>query len=151
MAHGFAVALEVSILAGTATGTQALAQDGPDRLGRRVARFGEVKFGAVARGQQDPAARAGRQHPLQGRRHLAGRDRKSTRLNSSHLVISYAVFCLKKKKNTQATAHTRRPRQTDMADPITPQSQAHSMRASAWHGDVLPPTDDIRPSPPDTI
>src|SRR5256885_12201209 len=31
----------------------------------------------------------------------AGRDRKSTRLNSSHLVISYAVFCLKKKKNHQ--------------------------------------------------
>src|SRR5256885_10899434 len=31
---------------------------------------------------------------------LGGRDRKSTRLNSSHLVISYAVFCLKKKKST---------------------------------------------------
>src|SRR5256885_6875146 len=31
---------------------------------------------------------------------LAREDRKSTRLNSSHLVISYAVFCLKKKKNT---------------------------------------------------
>src|SRR5688500_20352101 len=29
------------------------------------------------------------------------RDRKSTRLNSSHLVISYAVFCLKKKKTTR--------------------------------------------------
>src|SRR5688500_8639409 len=29
-----------------------------------------------------------------------GGDRKSTRLNSSHLVISYAVFCLKKKNNT---------------------------------------------------
>src|SRR2546426_7149245 len=28
-------------------------------------------------------------------------DRKSTRLNSSHLVISYAVFCLKKKKKTK--------------------------------------------------
>src|ERR1039457_2671429 len=28
-------------------------------------------------------------------------DRKSTRLNSSHLVISYAVFCLKKKKNKE--------------------------------------------------
>src|SRR5690349_23020670 len=28
-------------------------------------------------------------------------DRKSTRLNSSHVEISYAVFCLKKKKNTQ--------------------------------------------------
>src|SRR5256885_9073261 len=34
------------------------------------------------------ATYAGRLHP----------DRKSTRLNSSHLVISYAVFCLKKKK-----------------------------------------------------
>src|SRR2546426_6750321 len=32
-------------------------------------------------------------------------DRKSTRLNSSHLVISYAVFCLKKKKNTRAREH----------------------------------------------
>src|SRR5260221_7247293 len=31
----------------------------------------------------------------------AGEDRKSTRLNSSHTVISYAVFCLKKKKNKQ--------------------------------------------------
>src|SRR5688500_19422292 len=29
---------------------------------------------------------------------FVGEDRKSTRLNSSHLVISYAVFCLKKKK-----------------------------------------------------
>src|SRR2546426_6605496 len=30
-------------------------------------------------------------------------DRKSTRLNSSHLVISYAVFCLKKKKKQEGT------------------------------------------------
>src|SRR5437660_4359447 len=30
-------------------------------------------------------------------------DRKSTRLNSSHVAISYAVFCLKKKKNKQQT------------------------------------------------
>src|SRR5437667_7879863 len=29
-------------------------------------------------------------------------DRKSTRLNSSHITISYAVFCLKKKKNKQS-------------------------------------------------
>src|SRR5437870_10114762 len=37
-------------------------------------------------------------HPL-GRQHLVGgADRKSTRLNSSHVAISYAVFCLKKKK-----------------------------------------------------
>src|SRR5437868_8354019 len=33
-------------------------------------------------------------------RDLRPRDRKSTRLNSSHVSISYAVFCLKKKKNT---------------------------------------------------
>src|SRR5258708_14045485 len=32
-------------------------------------------------------------------------DRKSTRLNSSHQIISYAVFSLKKKKNSQHTAH----------------------------------------------
>src|SRR5260221_7376089 len=35
-----------------------------------------------------------------GRRSTLRRDRKSTRLNSSHTVISYAVFCLKKKKKT---------------------------------------------------
>src|SRR5256885_8919193 len=32
----------------------------------------------------------------------AGSDRKSTRLNSSHLVISYAVFCLKQKEQTNS-------------------------------------------------
>src|SRR2546426_4879246 len=32
-------------------------------------------------------------------------DRKSTRLNSSHLVISYAVFCLKKKKKKKQRSH----------------------------------------------
>src|SRR3712207_8193397 len=35
----------------------------------------------------------------------AARDRKSTRLNSSHANISYAVFCLKKKKNQLSTSH----------------------------------------------
>src|SRR2546426_2218423 len=35
---------------------------------------------------------------------VALRDRKSTRLNSSHLVISYAVFCFKKKKKKQKIA-----------------------------------------------
>src|SRR2546426_7590964 len=41
-----------------------------------------------------------RRHP-QVRQNLRSIDRKSTRLNSSHLVISYAVFCLKKKKKEQ--------------------------------------------------
>src|SRR5258708_25135122 len=35
---------------------------------------------------------------FENRRVIFGRDRKSTRLNSSHQIISYAVFCLKKKK-----------------------------------------------------
>src|SRR5436190_10261099 len=39
---------------------------------------------------------------LIGKKHAGGRDRKSTRLNSSHTVISYAVFCLKKKKQQTA-------------------------------------------------
>src|SRR2546430_7112544 len=40
-------------------------------------------------------------HPLVGVAHSQGSlDRKSTRLNSSHSQISYAVFCLKKKKQT---------------------------------------------------
>src|SRR5215216_7595445 len=36
-----------------------------------------------------------------GHRRGFGRDRKSTRLNSSHQIISYAVFCLKKKKQNR--------------------------------------------------
>src|SRR5262245_62791154 len=48
----------------------------------------------------------GRERRDRGRRDLPGpgqvtTDRKSTRLNSSHLGISYAVFCLKKKKTAE--------------------------------------------------
>src|SRR5437870_7491054 len=50
---------------------------------------------AVARGPR-VGARALRTHPKQA----AERDRKSTRLNSSHVANSYAVFCLKKKKES---------------------------------------------------
>src|SRR2546422_2809912 len=52
----------------------------------------------------DASGRKGRQQHRRGAaehpraRHRPGRDRKSTRLNSSHGYISYAVFCLKKKK-----------------------------------------------------
>src|SRR5260221_7970073 len=48
---------------------------------------------AVAASPPSSPALRGRWH-----RHRDRRDRKSTRLNSSHTVISYAVFCLKKKK-----------------------------------------------------
>src|SRR3712207_8020293 len=37
---------------------------------------------------------------------VVGVDRKSTRLNSSHANISYAVFCLKKKKNTHSLSYS---------------------------------------------
>src|SRR5688572_32195743 len=54
------------------------------RGGRGAARGGAARVGGPRRGED------GRQDP---------RDRKSTRLNSSHSQISYAVFCLKKKNN----------------------------------------------------
>src|SRR6266496_6176017 len=51
---------------------------------------------------------------------LAGaimRDRKSTRLNSSHVEISYAVFCLKKKKKKQ-TAESQKKKKKKKEKPI---------------------------------
>src|SRR3989442_3040325 len=48
------------------------------------------------------------------------RDRKSTRLNSSHVRISYAVFCLKKKKRRQyATGGNKLPRKRLRAAPTS--------------------------------
>src|SRR6266496_4973737 len=46
--------------------------------------------------------------------HLVGlhQDRKSTRLNSSHVEISYAVFCLKKKKKTKKIKYTKKKKTT---------------------------------------
>src|SRR3712207_7931855 len=54
------------------------------------------KAPARVAGPRDEAARAAAAAKPQ-RRATLGRDRKSTRLNSSHANISYAVFCLKKK------------------------------------------------------
>src|SRR3712207_7801124 len=75
----------------------------PDVDGRRGQRQGEVR-GGVADGDRDEAgAGDDRAAEDEGRARPAAvappaRDRKSTRLNSSHANISYAVFCLKKKK-----------------------------------------------------
>src|SRR5258708_20270623 len=52
--------------------------------------------------RRDPRGRAGRDENLAG----CDRDRKSTRLNSSHQIISYAVFCLKKKKKRETVYQT---------------------------------------------
>src|SRR5690349_23591030 len=54
-------------------------------------------------GHHTPGAHAGRNRRSGGHLPLRG-DRKSTRLNSSHVEISYAVFCLKKKKPTRRVA-----------------------------------------------
>src|SRR2546429_5478013 len=68
---------------------------------------------ADAREQDLARVAAGRQHARQ----LAARDRKSTRLNSSHGYISYAVFCLKKKKiSMQALNLFRQRRRTTNND-----------------------------------
>src|SRR5690606_40065734 len=72
----------------------------PDRAGRRMGR-GDVGVAFGAR-VAVPPGRGGRHDGAVGafgsaaHAHIAG-DRKSTRLNSSHVKISYAVFCLKKK------------------------------------------------------
>src|SRR5262245_62677665 len=79
---------------------------------RRAERGVEVAVGEIAGDLEQRAApppddrlavsldgdRLGGRAAADVRRHDAG-DRKSTRLNSSHLGISYAVFCLKKKKH----------------------------------------------------
>src|SRR3712207_7499215 len=68
--------------------------------------------GAVAGPQgigQHPSQGQGRRQPRSDDARHEGhvrRDRKSTRLNSSHANISYAVFCLKKKKNIDTTCIT---------------------------------------------
>src|SRR5690349_24024815 len=54
-------------------------------------------------GAGQPALHAAGQRP---RARQPERDRKSTRLNSSHVEISYAVFCLKKKKKNNSIEHT---------------------------------------------
>src|SRR3712207_7393722 len=62
---------------------------------------GAPEVGGGARAGAGPTGRPGdgpRAHRRRRRGPAAARDRKSTRLNSSHANISYAVFCLKKKK-----------------------------------------------------
>src|SRR2546426_2155578 len=96
---------------------------GTRSCGRRAVRGGEARLAVVTRSTCDASCRVADEQPGHGPAHPApasrtlghggspsatahdpndrsssAQDRKSTRLNSSHLVISYAVFCLKKKK-----------------------------------------------------
>src|SRR2546430_10880026 len=71
-------------------------------VGQHQARVAELQLGVT-----DPSV---------GLRHAKRLDRKSTRLNSSHSQISYAVFCLKKKKKEQLSNSpdsSLRPRRRD--------------------------------------
>src|SRR3712207_8474839 len=79
------------------------AAEADDDIARLQARAGRR---AARRDRPDDRALLHREPELPGRL-----DRKSTRLNSSHANISYAVFCLKKKKNKLliSTIHTHSP------------------------------------------
>src|SRR2546430_11866144 len=62
-------------------------------------RWDDLSAGQLQAGRSpEPEARTARRRQGDG-----DRDRKSTRLNSSHSQISYAVFCLKKKKKKEST------------------------------------------------
>src|SRR5256885_9516523 len=71
----------------------------------RSVKFGFQPTGPGAAPEQGPSTFCATSTP-QMRIGRPGADRKSTRLNSSHLVISYAVFCLKKKKKTPNSTDT---------------------------------------------
>src|SRR5262245_64429665 len=71
---------------------------GDGRRAARAQRVGERDHGARLAVDRDRDRRPALGLVASGG---AGQDRKSTRLNSSHLGISYAVFCLKKKKKTK--------------------------------------------------
>src|SRR2546426_3869625 len=73
---------------------KALPAKEPARLGKKTLRGGDRE----ASTGDEPQGGRSRLWPRGLRPDRGLLDRKSTRLNSSHLVISYAVFCLKKKK-----------------------------------------------------
>src|SRR3712207_8407056 len=76
-----------------------------DRPGRgRLDRDGRVGDDRAL--HRDGVGHGAPRHGDLGGVHHQTRDRKSTRLNSSHANISYAVFCLKKKNKYKLTSHT---------------------------------------------
>src|SRR2546427_6571568 len=83
---------------------------------RRPPRSTLFPYTTLFRSHEGGAANLGRHAGAQERRQITQRlrelaqlevDRKSTRLNSSHSQISYAVFCLKKKKKNRRVQSTR--------------------------------------------
>src|SRR5690242_17312162 len=70
--------------------------------------LGQLKrsWEAAFDGRVDLFIRKMHEHAQAQNRVCLSEDRKSTRLNSSHMSISYAVFCLKKKKSERKRVHT---------------------------------------------
>src|ERR1039457_5117077 len=98
--------------------------------------------GLLNRGWQFESARAlqftWRTHSCVPRPHSWGRllvplpDRKSTRLNSSHLVISYAVFCLKKKTPQPHATPLLRPRPSSTLAALSRSVAVRGGRGDVW-------------------
>src|SRR3712207_8636834 len=82
-----------------------LFRSGGGGLGRRLPGEPDVE-GPRAVGVAPQPALLLQHRQLVGHRRRGGQDRKSTRLNSSHANISYAVFCLKKKKTHKVHTKT---------------------------------------------
>src|SRR3712207_8223202 len=112
-------------------------------VGRARRRSRGRRGAGAGRGEDGPVRPAAGGGPGQGARPAVGasgegRDRKSTRLNSSHANISYAVFCLKKKKTPrrQIQGEQRSLRQRRDGPPALP-------RDGRWRGcnrrRLLPP------------
>src|SRR6516225_7491312 len=99
---------------------------------RRPPRSTLFPYTTLFRSRPVAARFRGRRGPGSPLATAAGRDRKSTRLNSSHMSISYAVFCLKKKTEF-ASHHQRIAQRTHRADVFWPrlvreQSRKHRPR-----------------------
>src|SRR5690625_6402524 len=71
------------------------------------------QFGTYGRGQGNDADRRDRSNGRAATPGGIGRDRKSTRLNSSHVAISYAVFCLNKKTTSDDSRSSEEERNSD--------------------------------------
>src|SRR5260221_4933652 len=85
---------------------------------RRPPRSTLFPYTTLFRSEEQPGDHKHRHTAQQGRGGAGGQrahipDRKSTRLNSSHTVISYAVFCLKKNKGYHANLPTAPVQRTD--------------------------------------
>src|SRR6266581_7816675 len=79
---------------------------------RRPPRSTLFPYTTLFRSARPPEQRGAAADTVLGELLHRGRDRKSTRLNSSHPSISYAVFCLKKKNNTKYVIYLTKKKKT---------------------------------------